>query len=38
MYRKLGIKTVEDESSLEVENHEMDERLIEKKLDIQATN
>jgi DNA-directed RNA polymerase subunit beta' len=38
MYRKLGIKTVEDESSLGVENHEMDEKLIEKKLDIQAAN
>jgi DNA-directed RNA polymerase subunit beta' len=38
MYRKLGIKTVEDESSLEVENHELDEILIEKKLDIRAEN
>ena len=38
MYRKLGIKTVEDESSLEVENHELDEKVIEKKLDIRAEN
>jgi DNA-directed RNA polymerase subunit beta' len=38
MYRKLGIKTVEDESSLEVENHELDEKLIEKKLDIRVEN
>jgi DNA-directed RNA polymerase subunit beta' len=38
MYRKLGIKTVEDESSLEVKNHELDEKLIEKRLDIRAEN
>ncbi len=38
MYRKLGIKTVEDETPLESENQEMDEKLNEKKLDIQAAN
>jgi len=38
MYKKLGIKTIEDESTLESENHEMDDKLIEKKLDILAAN
>jgi DNA-directed RNA polymerase subunit beta' len=38
MYRKLGIKTIEDESALESEGYDVDEKLIEKKLDIQAAN
>jgi DNA-directed RNA polymerase subunit beta' len=38
MYRKLGIKAVDDETPLELENQEMDEKLNEKKLDIQAAN
>ena len=38
MYRKLGIKTGEDESILELGRQEMDEDLVEKKLDIQAAN
>jgi DNA-directed RNA polymerase subunit beta' len=38
MYRKLGIKTGEDESILELGRQEMDEDLVEKKLDITAAN
>ncbi|HVO66496.1 MAG TPA: DNA-directed RNA polymerase subunit beta' [Syntrophales bacterium] len=38
MYRKLGIKAVDDESPLELETQETDEKLSEKKLDIQAAN
>jgi hypothetical protein len=38
MYRKLGIKAVGEESTLELENQEMDEKLSEKKLDIQVAN
>jgi DNA-directed RNA polymerase subunit beta' len=38
MYKKLGIKAIDDESHLELENQEMDEKLSEKKLDIQVAN
>jgi len=38
VYRKLGIRTVEDEKILEMEDHEGDEKISEKILDIQVTN
>jgi DNA-directed RNA polymerase subunit beta' len=38
MYRKLGIKTVEDKIAPALENQDMDQNLVEKKLDIQAAN
>ncbi|MGZ6229204.1 MAG: DNA-directed RNA polymerase subunit beta', partial [Syntrophales bacterium] len=38
MYRKLGIKVADAESAVEMENHEMNEKLIEKDVDIKAAN
>jgi len=38
MYRKLGIKVANDESSVELESQETDEKLIEKDVDIKAAN
>jgi DNA-directed RNA polymerase subunit beta' len=38
VYRKLGIRTVEDEKISEMEDHEGDEKISEKILDIQVTN
>jgi len=38
MYRKLGIKAADAESTVELESQETDEKLIEKDVDIKATN
>jgi DNA-directed RNA polymerase subunit beta' len=38
MYRKLGIRTVEDDKTSQIEDREGDEKISEKTLDIQATN
>ncbi len=38
MYRKLGIKVADAESAADLANHETDEKLIEKDVDIKAAN
>ncbi|MCX5853135.1 MAG: DNA-directed RNA polymerase subunit beta' [Deltaproteobacteria bacterium] len=38
VYRKLGLRTVEDDKALEIEDDEGNEKISEKTLDIQPTN